>query len=228
MTSPDYTCSANAVASPAVSASGVASCTLIALPIDTYTVVVSFDPTNMYFTGPDSDAAVFNVYAPTTDKYVTGGGWIVDPSTGNKPVAISPTNNHGNTGFNVKFKQNNTGAPTGNAVYVFRGADGYDYIIKSNSWQGGALAFPGTSTASFSGKANVTVFNPATGQPVTGLGGGNYTFRIDATDTGHPGSGGWYAITVYTPTGSIYHQAGLPTSQIVLGGGKITVHSTVG
>jgi hypothetical protein len=46
-------------------------------------------------------------------------------------------------------------------VCVFRGADGYDYIVKSNSWQGGGAAFTATTTG-FSGKATVTVINPAT------------------------------------------------------------------
>jgi hypothetical protein len=104
--------------------------------------------------------------------------------------------------------------------------DGYDYIVKSNAWTGGALAFPTTTTAGFSGKANVTVINPATGLAVTGLGGGNYSYRVDATDNGSPGTTDKYTLSIYTPTGVLYHQAGTTASQITLGGGNIVVHST--
>jgi hypothetical protein len=80
--------------------------------------------------------------------------------------------------------------------------------------------------AGFSGKANVTVINPATGLAVTGLGGGNYSYRVDATDNGSPGTTDKYTLSIYTPTGVLYHQAGTTASQITLGGGNIVVHST--
>src|SRR5262249_17464014 len=83
MTSPDYACTPSGTG--LVNASGEASCTLASLPLDTYTVIVEF-ASNMYFTGLDSDPAVFTVYAPVTDKFVTGGGWIVDPSYQDRPV----------------------------------------------------------------------------------------------------------------------------------------------
>ena len=57
-------------------------------------------------------------------------------------------------------------------MFTFRGADGYDYVVKSNSWQGGGASF-GLTAASFSGKASVIVIDPATGLVVSGLGGGN-------------------------------------------------------
>jgi hypothetical protein len=209
--SPDSTCSAS------VNASGVASCTKT-LSSDNYTVVMRIPAANSYFTAPDSEPVVVTVYQPTTDKYATGGGWIADPSYQNKPVAISPTNNHGNFGFTVKYAKN--GSASGHAVYIFRGADGYDYVIKSNSWNGGGLAF-GVNSTSFSGKANVTVINPATGSAVLGLGGGNFTYRIDASDS-FPDS---YALSIYTATGSLYHQAGIFSNQIALGGGQVVVHT---
>jgi hypothetical protein len=111
-------------------------------------------------------------------------------------------------------------------VFVFRGADGNDYIFKTNSWQGGGLAF-GTNTVSFSAKCNVTVINPTTG-PVSGLGGGNFTCRVDAADNG--ASGDTYALSVYTSAGVLYHQAGTTSAQLVLGGGgpgggNIVIHT---
>ncbi len=99
---------------------------------------------------------------------------------------------------------------------------GYDYVVKSNSWSGGGLSF-GINTSGFSGKANVTAINPSSGLAVSGIGGGNYTYRIDVTDNGSTGD--TYAISVYTPTGALYHQAGTTSNQLALGGGNIVVHT---
>jgi len=211
MASPDQTCSAT------VSTTGAVSCT-ISLGLDNWTVILSLPATDPYVTAPNADPVVLTVYQPTSGIFATGGGWIVDPSYQNKPVAISASNNHGNFGFNVRYKSGTT-TPQGQSVCVFRGADGYDYVIKSNSWQGGAAAFTPT-TASFSGKASVIVVNPLTGMVVSGLGGGNYTYRVDVTSASTP----TYAISVYDSTGALYHQAGTTGTQIPLGGGNIVVH----
>jgi hypothetical protein len=207
-TSPNYTCTAS------VNAAGLATCNT-SLGLDNWTVVMHM-PDNSWFTAADSDPVVLTVYQPATDKFATGGGWVVDPQG-------AAANRHGNFGFTVRYKSGTN--PSGQAVYVYRGTDGYNYVIKSNSWQGGGLAF-GTNTVSFSAKANVTVINRATGLAVSGLGGGNYTFRVDATDNGSPGSSDSYAISVYAPNGSLFHQAGTTGSQLVLGGGNVTIHST--
>lgn len=207
----DATCVASTMTSQ-----GVATCNLPTLGIDNWTVIASIGD-NAYFTAPNSDPVVITVYAPATDKFATGGGWVTDPSG-------SAANRHGNFGFTVRYSKN--GSPAGQAVYVYRGTDGYNYVIKSNSWTGGGITFPASNTVSFSAKANVTVIDRATGLAVTGLGGGNYTFRVDATDNGAPGSTDTYAITVYAPNGVLFHQAGTTGSQLGLGGGNVTVHST--
>ncbi len=194
------------------------TCALPALAVDNWTVALQLPATDAYFSGPAADAVVLTVYQPTTGIFATGGGWVADPSYQNKPVAISPQNNHGNFGFNVRYKSGTT-TPQGQAVYVFRGADGFDYVVKSNSWQGGGAAFSPT-TASFSGKANVTVIDPSTGLQVAGLGGGNFTFRIDVTSGESP----TFAISVYDPTGALYHQSGTTANQLPLGGGNIVIH----
>jgi len=200
-----------------MSSGGVATCNLN-LGIDNWTVVASIAG-NQFFSAADSDPVVITVYQPATDKFATGGGWVTDPSG-------SAANQHGNFGFTVRFNKN--GSPTGQSVYVYRGADGYNYVIKSNSWNGGGITFPASNTVSFSAKANVTVIDRSTGLAVPGLGGGNYTFKVDSTDNGAPGSTDKYAITVYAPNGVLYHQAGTTGSQLVLGGGNVTVHSTAG
>jgi hypothetical protein len=199
-----------------MSSAGVASCVVANLGTDNWTVVVQEPSSNGYFTAPNSDPLVITVYQPTTEKFATGGGWVTDLSSN-----VSTKNRHGNFGLTVRYKSGGT-TPTGQAVYVFRGADGYDYVVKSNSWSGGGLSF-GINTSGFSGKANVTAINPSSGLAVSGVGGGNYTYRIDVTDNGSTGD--TYAISVYTPTGALYHQAGTTSNQLALGGGNIVVHT---
>ena len=93
-------------------------------------------------------------------------------------------------------------------------------MVKSNSWNGGGASV-GTGSVSFSGKCNVMAIDPTTGLQVAGIGGGNYTYRVDATDST---KGDRYAISVYTPTGVLWHQAGTTASQLLLGGGQVVVH----
>jgi hypothetical protein len=223
MATPDATC-----LSGFANASGEATCST-SIAFDDWTVVALVDPANGYYTSPQSDPAVINVYQPVPDKFTTGGGWVIDPGYQSKPVAISSTNRKGNFGFNVKTSSNGKGLQ-GQSVYVFRGADGYNYVVKSNSWQGGSLSFgAGTDSvkgpyekSTFTGKCNVTIINPVTGLAVSSLGG--YTFRVDITDYGQPGVADTYALTVYTGGGAIYHQVGTNTSPITLGGGNVVVH----
>jgi hypothetical protein len=222
MTTADQSCRAQATASGAV------TCNLRALPADNWTVVVRTVSTGagQYFKAV-SDAVVLTVYQPATDMNASAGGWIVDPSYQNLPVAISSANRHGNLGFTVRYKKGTT-TPQGQAVYIFRGVDGYTYVVKSNSWLGGGLAFGTTSLGAaftgFSGKANVTAFS-SDGQPVTGIGGGNMSYRVDAVDNASLGTPDTYAINVYTSAGKLYHQAGTQGSPVALGGGNVVVRS---
>jgi hypothetical protein len=202
-----------------VGADGLATATVASLGTDNWTVIARMDPENAYFSSRSSDPVVMTIYQPSPDKFVTGGGWVHDPSFQNKPVAVGP-NDHGNFGFTVRYSKNM--APSGHTVYIFRGGDGFSYIIKSNSWQGGGLAL-GPTTGSFGGKANVSVIDPQTGLAVPGLGGGNFSYRVDVLDGAASGDG--YAITVYTSTGALYHQVGTPQGLLPLGGGNIVIHS---
>ena len=87
--------------------------------------------------------------------------------------------------------------------------------------------------ATFSGKANITAINRATG--ATYSLGGNYNYRVDVTDNGEPGSKAaptpdTYAIKVWSDTGGTYYQlySGTPPTssqfpQLPLNGGNIQV-----
>ncbi|MCA1683599.1 MAG: putative Ig domain-containing protein, partial [Actinobacteria bacterium] len=80
---------------------------------------------NAWYQATNALGAVITFYN-NTGQFVTGGGWILDPAGGG--------NGKGNFGFNARF--NNSGAPQGQMVYVYRGLyNGQlaDYRIKSNS-----------------------------------------------------------------------------------------------
>jgi len=215
MATPDVTCHAT------VSTTGFVSCSIPNLAIDNWTVVLLLPSSDGYFIGPSSSAVVVTVYQPVTGIFATGGGWIVDPSYQSIPVAVSSDDNHGNFGFNVRYASGTT-TPQGQFVYTFRGADGYDYQVKSTSWDGGGAAFS-SSTASFAGKASVTVIDPSTGLLVNGLGGPSFSYRVDVM---HLGSNApTLALSVYDASSTLYHQAGSTGTQVQLGGGNIVIHS---
>jgi len=80
-------------------------------------------------------------------------------------------------------------------------------------------------TSTFTGKANITAVNRATG--VAYSLGGNMQFQVDVTDNGEPGSSSSttpdrYAVRVWDITGT-YYQLGTPTAQLSINGGNIQV-----
>ena len=181
---------------------GVAVATIDILPENGYLIIVCID-SNDYYEGPTSDATPLTVYEPSGD-FVTGGGWIRDPS-GSK----------GNFGFNVKYTK--SGRPQGHSVYVYR-EDGWDYIVKSNAWIG--LAIDGNH-AYFEAKCVVQKYNPATGELVWAE--GNYKFRVDVWDNDSDGGVDLYQIRVLGKYGVLYHKAGFdPLGE--LQGGNIVIH----
>ena len=148
------------------------------------------------------------VAQPIPGTYASGGGWVVDPSSSDLPVPISSTSDHGNFGFTVSLDKD--GRARGHSVYVFRGADGYVYLVKSTS---------------FVGRATVIAVDPATGLQVAGIGGGAFTIRVDVTDAAASDGRDTFALAVYAQDGSLYHRVGTPSAQLPLQGGQIKVHT---
>jgi choice-of-anchor C domain-containing protein len=213
MVSPDITLGPFAPGS-----TGIAS-TMTSLGADTWAVVVRFQSGNAFYTGPPSEAAIVTVYAPAPGK-ITGGGWVTDPSFGNLPVATSPTSPRGNFGFVIMSKPGSTSVQ-GNFLYVFRGIDCRNYVIRSSSWSGGSLSIaPDGKTASVTGNATVGLIDCLTGQKSELTG---FTFRLDVVDNGSPGTTDRFALGVWRGQ-DLWHQSGTATSPLVLGGGNITIH----
>ncbi len=198
------------VSGVSVDSSGIAT-TTTDLPTDVWTVKVCIDTSNGYWTQSSADFEVLTVTTSTTSS-ITGGGWIVDSGS---------VNNKGNFGFNVQYNKHQD--PKGNFVYIYRGLDGYDYIVKSNSWQGGGLSFTGVNSAVFSGKCVIQRVNPLTGEIASA---GNSWYSVSIVD-------GNLADPVVADTLGLSFSGAFTSSdsltrtitQIALGGGNIAVHN---
>jgi len=183
---------------------GVAVVAIPLLPENGYVVLVKLQTEhNPYFETHPSDLVSLTVYVPTGD-FVTGGGWIVDPSGGK-----------GNFGFNVQYRK--SGLPRGQSIYVYRVGE-WEVIVKSNAWTG--MAIDGNH-AFFEGKCVVQRFNSATGELVWAE--GNYQFRVDVWDNDESGGIDVYQIRVLDKNGLTYHEAGV-NPMGYLQGGNIIIH----
>jgi hypothetical protein len=198
--------------------SGDANVDIPALGTDTWTVMVRTDPAGAFFAAPDSEVVPVTVYAPSPGSFVTAGGWVHDPGYADRPVPVAPGHDHGNLGIAVKPRKD--GTPSGHVTYVFRGADGNDYLFRSTSWQGGGLAVVGDH-ATVAGRGTVTVLDPS-GDVVSET--GNLTFRMDVTDRSATAGDDTFALVVYTSGGALYHRVGTPADPLSLVGGDVVVH----
>jgi hypothetical protein len=200
-----------------VDSNGDALTFLPGLLADTYVVKVKIDATNGYWTADPVGLGTINVAVGTNDQRATGGGWVPDAGS---------INGKGNFGFTVRIDKNSL---KGSSIFIFRGTDGFNYIVKSTSWQGGFLNFstePATSTlnrASFKGKCTVQKVDRATGAIVDSF--GNFTFTVDARDGDLlvPPQGDAYAITILDNNGVIWRRVGTNTALVPLGGGSVMV-----
>jgi len=174
------------------------------LPEGGYLIQVVLSPgMNDYYQADPSDLAILTIYEPTGD-FVTGGGWIQDP-TGSK----------GNFGFNVKYKKN--GQLKGQSIYVYREGD-WEYIVKSNAWLGMAII---GNHSFFEAKCVVQKYNSKTGE--LRWSEGNYLMRIDVWDEYNDEGDDVYQIRVYDKIGQVYHEAGFDPFGF-LQGGNIVIH----
>ena len=182
--------------------------------IDTgvYSIEVKISDTNTYWIEHPKGVGTL-VVTMSTSSSVTGGGWITDTLS---------RNDKGNFGFELKYNKNL--APKGNFVYVWRDTDGFDYKVKSTSWQKGAvgLAFTSTSTATFSGNCVIQKINPLSGETVDSWGNSKLTVQIEDNDMKLPQTG------IDRISISFVASGGGPSRTISMtniGNGNIVVHS---
>src|SRR6185369_9173085 len=94
-----------------VDSNGDALTFLSGVVADTYVAKVKIDATNGYWTADP-------VAVGTNDQSTNGGGWVPDDGSANGKA---------NFGFTVR---NQGGSPKGNSIFIFRGTDGFNYILK--------------------------------------------------------------------------------------------------
>jgi hypothetical protein len=167
--------------------------------------------TNVWYAAPEAEGAVITFYN-NSGQFVTGGGWITDPSS-----------NHGNFGFNARYNKN--GQAQGQMVYVYR--DLYNgvpatFVIKSNALT--ALGFTGITypiKANLQGKANISITSNSDGAIL--LSEGNATFDATVTDSGQSSGIGLddYSLTV-TRSGGTTPFKYVPRT--LLKGGNVVIH----
>jgi hypothetical protein len=208
------------VAGVAVDANGDAAASVASLPADIYTVYVRAEAANQFWATSPAGLGVLSVAVPSDEQRSGGGGWVADASS---------TTGKANFGFNVSAGRKD-GQVRGNLTLVFRGADGFDYVVKSNTWQDGYLQFaaePGVSPAAYTrselkGRCNVSKVDPATGLAVESF--GNYTFEAYTSDGDPltPRQPDAFAFVLRDGSGAVRHQAGSRAALVQLGGGNVT------
>jgi hypothetical protein len=201
-----------------VNANGEAQYTFT-LPADVYRITVEVDGNNGYWTANSINDGMLNITVPTNELRSSGGGWVLDAASASGKAHLA---------FSVSAAKN--GSPKGNASFSFKGSDGFNYLVKSNSWQGGYLQFsaePNVSPAVYTrsnlkGNCTVQKIDSVTGLVVESFGG--YTFEIFTRDGDllNPRQSDSYSITVRTNTNAVFHQVGSQNSLVALGGGNIT------
>jgi len=182
--------------------------------IGVYSVNVTISSGNLYWMQNLYGEGLLVVVSGSLDQRVTGGGWIPDTESSNGKDIF---------GFTVNYNKN--GAPKGNFLYIFRGTDGYNYQLKSNSWAKGGLSFTADNKAYFSAKSTLQKINRASGEVVSS--DGSYSFAVEVTDSdmSRVKKADSFAITIFKENGTIWKQIGTASSQILLGGGNIVIHS---
>jgi hypothetical protein len=190
--------------------------TFVNLGVDVWTIRVRVELTNSYWITRPVHITLINVALGTNERGTTGGGWITDNLSANRK---------GNFGFNVGYLKN--GNPKGSSVYVYRGADGFTYLVKSTSWQGGGLSFSTVnnviSRAAFSGRCVVQKISDS-GEIVESF-AGSFSVDVNDGDLHAPRQQDGYAITILDSTGNIYRQVGGLNTLLPLNGGNVKVQS---
>ncbi|MBV9927315.1 MAG: HYR domain-containing protein [Acidobacteria bacterium] len=203
-----------------VDANGDAVATVPNVSAETYLVDVRVEAGNQFWKASPVGVGVLNIVVPSDELRSGGGGWVADASSANGKA---------NFGFNVSPGKKD-GQVKGNFTLVFRGADGFNYVVKSNTWQDGYVQFsaaPNVAPAVYTrselkGRCNVQKVEPATGLTVESF--GNYTFEAFTSDGDllSPRQADAFAFVIRDGSGQVWHQAGARGSLVTLGGGNIT------
>jgi len=153
------------------------TCSFNAVPVETYSVLVTVS--GGYYGGTGEDVVV--IFDPSLG-FTTGGGWFYWPGTAN-PITGYPGDKT-NFGYTMKYNKKGTNVQ-GSLLMIRHMPDDTIYRVKSNAIYGLALGenlnVP-MGYASFSGKS--TYQEPGWAEPA-----GNYVFKVYVEDRNQPGTG---------------------------------------
>jgi hypothetical protein len=204
-----------------------------------------------YYVYTEDDFASITVALPLATNFITGGGYLVNPTTAplSTGVYAGDAGRKTNFGFNVKYNKSGTNLQgnvnvivrKGSTVYQFKGNNlsslvvSYCKALNGVITSGSCASAPSGScktdasptcpiTATFLGKANLN--NATTGVSVAG----NLSLQMAMTDWGEPGSTGpgpdTIALTVYNGSSLWFSSQwdGTQTIQKLLDGGNVVAH----
>ena len=202
---------------------------------------IGIQVTNYYTDNNTNENTVIDVAQPLATNFITGGGFLVNPTSTAGTYAGDPGLKT-NLGFNVKY--NNSGTNLQGNVNIIVRKGGHVYQYKANSltslgvqyWNsatstfgatpGGSCTTTATATcpikANFQAKANL---NDVTGATAVSI-AGNLTLTMSMTDKGDPGSSDTLGITVYNGN-TLWLSSqwnGTQTVDKLLDGGNLVAH----
>jgi trimeric autotransporter adhesin len=177
---------------------------------------------DFYTRNAASDLTVYTVSKALASSFITGGGFLLNPSTTGGQVGAAP-GRRTNFGFNVKYNKSGTNLQ-GQINTIIRTTEGRTVQVKGNAMTSlSAQTAKAPATAVFEGKASIQdVTVPAA--PVSL--GGNATLRVTMTDPGEPGTSDRIGITVFTGSGALFFSSsfsGGATVEQLLAGGNLVV-----
>lgn len=182
---------------------GFAYTEIAGLPAGQYLILVSLDLSeNFYYQGSSSDPVTLTVSEPTF-RFVTGSGWIMDPS-GRKAH------------FTFMVKYNRDGSLKGHLIYTYKDGQ-HTYVIMSTEITG--MAIDGKH-AFFEGYCDIVEYVRCGRHPLTVM--EDCWFRVDVWDSGHKCGPDVFQIRVSDEFGLLVHQAGVdPLGRVYCGGIQI-------
>lgn len=187
----------------------------VPLKVGGYRLKVVLVP-NTYWSLATSNEASVNVVVGTSNRRLTGGGWITDAGSSNR---------RGSFTFSVTALR--TGAVTGSLSYSYRDASGFTWKVSVTSWQPGSLTYytdPGRAT--LQGKAMVQKIN-SLGKVVGEW--RDYSIAASIYDGAALRTFDRFGVLVTAPDGSIWRRVP-PEANVLageglrIGGGSISVY----
>ena len=203
--------SCNLVAGPSPTSSCSVSYQSTVANVDNLTAL--YTPNDNVHSGSSTTSFTIVVTYDPTGGFVTGGGYILQPSTGAYPVVAGSAGAKNNYGFNAKYK-NGASVPTGELEFLFKPGN-INFHGQSFDWLVITTLSNGTMKAEAQGSGTIN-------------GAGNYGFLVTVIDGG---SNDTFRIRIFDKTTNAttydneYGTAYGTNPTTVAAGGNIVIHA---